>query len=475
MNPNNGATNVSQTSPSYRWENVSGATVYRILVSQNSDFSGYSETTRSCDSTCFTDTISSTSYNRALNNADFTYYWKVRAGNPNSGGIWSQESSFRTAPASRVLLLLHGLNSDGDTWERFVGNQFADNCPQLTANTSNNALINDGGTAQANNDGILCYRLDFGAFDRVAEQRQGVENITCDNGNNCSGDWSTFQQLGQEVRGAVRFIRDNHGQNAQVVLLGHSRGGLAARAFLQGNSTERANVVGLVTTGTPHRGSPLGRIWQYLTDNCVDMDGNGSGESHNNARGAWFGSNCESDWEAAKVVLNRSGLDIRAPSVNYLSDQSQAIINLNSVIGHLPNISYATLVYNGAEFGILARVPLMTNGYSIFDRQGADAGDQVSKGNNSAQEAILGNANNTGAPPETDAYLGDGIVPATRQRLDNIDGWSRALVPMDERNNGRVSRGDGIATHGVLHTEEPDQVEDITNALNAVYGRIGWN
>jgi triacylglycerol esterase/lipase EstA (alpha/beta hydrolase family) len=39
-----------------------------------------------------------------------------------------------------------------------------------------------------------------------------------------------------------------------IVLLGHSRGGLAARSFMQGGYENKNSVLSMITTGTPHKG-----------------------------------------------------------------------------------------------------------------------------------------------------------------------------------------------------------------------------
>lgn len=75
------------------------------------------------------------------------------------------------------------------------------------------------------------------------------------------GDYSTFTDLGSEVEAAINAISLIEGDNSKIILVGHSRGGLAATRFLQkGNSSVKNKVAGLVTTGTPHSGSRFGRL-----------------------------------------------------------------------------------------------------------------------------------------------------------------------------------------------------------------------
>jgi len=395
-----------------------------------------------------------------------------RTVNPHGGEQFGDKEQRAAGYRDRetVVLLLHGLNSNAGTWNDLVTNHptFGNHCPSISVNTigeltSLNGKINIGVNRTKEYEGVFCYRLNFGASDTAAGQDQGLENVTCDSTTNgCGGDWSTFNQLGQEVQAAVNFIKDRQGHETQIILLGHSRGGLAARAFLQSSVAKRANenrsvrdnTVSMITTGTPHRGSPFGRIYQYMAGNCINDDG---------TRNTTENSNCEQDWKAMSYLLSE-GLDIRRPSINYLSDNSTNIIRLNNNVTDLPNIDYGTLVYNGVPFGILGTK--FTIEYSVFDRELInDVKEQISNANTtkavdmSAQEAILGAANNVGNPPDT--HVGDGIVPANRQQLDNIDNWPQSLTVNEVLNSDEV-----------LHTDEPEQRADITAALDALYDRL---
>ena len=77
------------------------------------------------------------------------------------------------------------------------------------------------------------------------------------------GDGSTFSELGAEVGAAVDWIRRRHDVGT-LIFVGHSRGGLAARAYLQSLETRLPFRTGLFTIGTPHMGSPFGRTWWWL-------------------------------------------------------------------------------------------------------------------------------------------------------------------------------------------------------------------
>jgi flagellar hook assembly protein FlgD len=91
--PNNEATGIDVSNPSFSWDNVSGATHYQIVISQFNDFRGFSENTGQCDSTCFVENTSSIPYNRELV-AGTTYYWKVKPIADGRTSTWSQIWSF---------------------------------------------------------------------------------------------------------------------------------------------------------------------------------------------------------------------------------------------------------------------------------------------------------------------------------------------------------------------------------------------
>jgi len=78
--------------------------------------------------------------------------------------------------------------------------------------------------------------------------------------------WSQGRPVGPisvavgELREVIRIVHDIFG-NRSIALIGHSRGGLVARKFMEsGDKSIRA----LITIGTPHKGSTLSRIEKVL-------------------------------------------------------------------------------------------------------------------------------------------------------------------------------------------------------------------
>ncbi len=94
LSPANNAT-IDTTTPTLKWEFVSGASVYRVVLSENESFTGLSGDGKSCtDNSCQTDKTSSTNYSVGSGlTIEFgkTYYWKVR---DDASGQWSDSDNF---------------------------------------------------------------------------------------------------------------------------------------------------------------------------------------------------------------------------------------------------------------------------------------------------------------------------------------------------------------------------------------------
>lgn len=348
--------------------------------------------------------------------------------------------SFAAFTAERVVLLLHGMNSSPATWDDLKSAYF-DTCPVIFAGVPK-------ATAKLNSQGARCYRVDFGQFDEAGDP--GLENarqFAIDNGMDLAGDFSTFGNLGTEVKEAIHGILSKH-PNAYVTLLGHSRGGLAARAFLQKPvaSIEKSRVAALITTGSPHAGSRLGRIYRYIKTYLLDANGNRIGAND--------GGDNEEDWEVvdflikdAYFLIPKDRIDVRRPTINYLADNSPQIADLQAGRNNLPaGIHYGQMAYKGVNLGLLSDTKV--GYYSVFDRPFIpDIGEQLSP---SSERCLLGafpvsgGCRLNGHTPAD--YKGDGIVRA----VDQLAGLPGAL-----------NWSPAIADPRVLHTGEPGQTNDI--------------
>jgi pimeloyl-ACP methyl ester carboxylesterase len=387
-----------------------------------------------------------------------TYYVRVKAWRDIYTGDYAFVSSFSTTASNtpqsdRVVLLLHGLNSDPTTWDRLITNRYDGRCSTVFGGvfTENNPTL----------DGEACFAVRFGSQDWPSHENwhspeYGLKGIRCDNiSTGCKGDYTRIfnngeNDLGVEVRQAINRIRLLKGAGVKIVLLGHSRGGLAARAALQspyeyGHDLDA--VVGLITTGTPHNGSPFGKIYRYLADNCFS---NG---------GPVYSGSCLDDWEAAVDLRDRipnADLDIQKPALNFLSPLSndiQAIANTKyRLIAR--GLEIKMLSYTGQYLGHLG------TGYSAWEHSGGQGYNQFSE--QSKRYILCDNVTTCSIPPCSDPihcrteydveFLGDGIVPLSSQAPSDIGG-----VNTTPDNSGSV-----------YHVDEPKRVNDLNAALNGL-------
>lgn len=91
-------------SAQFSWYPSGSQPTYRIVISQNPEFSGFvdSNGSSSCkDNTCFTATTSSTSYTKSLSCTGHKYYWKVRSNDKTgASGFQYPARSFTTSGPS---------------------------------------------------------------------------------------------------------------------------------------------------------------------------------------------------------------------------------------------------------------------------------------------------------------------------------------------------------------------------------------
>ena len=293
-----------------------------------------------------------------------------------------------TAPA---FLFLHGLASDETTWNDVVDALFDGQYQTIL----DGAVIDSGHGTSASNSLGICFRIRFGSDRAVGVDEDGLHSKLYHN-----GDGATFNMLGDDVWNAVLAIRRTN-PSRPIILVGHSRGGLAARSFLQQavSSSSHSAVTALLTIGTPHLGSPLGRVYQWLVDHPEDECG--------------FNDPCKQDWDVYGDLKFCSGvfgkpLDAGAPSIKYLAPSSTELSTLNAMVSNLSyrDIVYGQIVSVDVPFGeLFEKYGVM---WDIMTRQ-----IQFPDLSNGAIAHIL-NGNSR------DIYIGDGVVPQTSQRMQNI-------------------------------------------------------
>ena len=360
------------------------------------------------------------------------------------------------------------MNSNTGTWDTFVNAGFSGSATDIRDR------VFHGPAPTPNAKGVYCYRLQFGYYD-AASTRMGLEGVTATNSpgylndpNNplsrC-GDFETFDELGQEIDDAITLLLGRH-LSAEIVLVGHSRGGLAARAFLQKPaplafpkpppSPTKAAIVGLLTTSSPHLGSRMGRVYEWLQTHQ-------RGEPGTDA----------DDWDVVDFLnqaiifipptqftpgytTTKPTIDVRRPVIMDVADDSVAIYSLNArtSLQELPTgIINGEIVHYKAPLGLMSLSPIK---YSVLDSSLVSPGglllEQLSS---NAVSFILG-------PDNTPNSLrGDGLIPAENQRFTQLSGFSGiALLPHV------------VTADEVVHTDAPHRTFDLLARLKVV--APGW-
>lgn len=352
----------------------------------------------------------------------------------------------------QAILLLHGLASSPDTWSAMVNDDsfFDGKCTILAKNESASGFEGE------NQNGPTCFNLKFGSLDRnVQHSAKGLDNLRCNSALGCNGDFTSFDGLGLEVEFAIGQIIEHLGNDVDIFLFGHSRGGLAARAYLQNQTLSyKPYVKGFATTGSPHQGSPLGRFYKYMEDNCTPK-----------SIYRQDGDHCEDNWEVIEMLNGTRtyfGFDIgleyqmelQAPSVDFLSPESEAITKLNNNISQLSTLVIGQLTYSGTTFGILSKDAGLAKYYDLYKYGTLFAGDHP-------HPDTLRYIENG----ETrESFIGDGIVPVKSQRLSYL---------LENEGINITVAGNQDAPN-ILHTEETKRVSDINWLFERLYQSLDW-
>ncbi|MDD5275906.1 MAG: hypothetical protein PHR16_07465 [Methylovulum sp.] len=337
---------------------------------------------------------------------------------------------YQRVQSSHVVLFLHGMNSTAETWNDAASQYYEGICADIFNGRSHVA-------AKANAQNSYCYRVNFGAYDATSTNK-GLENAWdyAQALGATSGDFSTFNQLGAEVNKAINAIKRQL-PNPQILFVAHSRGGLAARAFLQqpAYSQNKANVVGLITTGTPHKGSRLGRIYKYMVADMMNADG--SRKTDADSVNDWHVVGFLNGSEESFFFTNPTPLDARRPVIDYLADNNALIKKLNKNQSALPAIKYGAISYANVDLGQLGLL------YQLFAGSGADIFPKLST---PAEIAIKGHSADGNPKPSSD-YMGDGIVTVQSQEALAANAKKKRYTPFFH----------------IYHTDEPKQTADIAD------------
>jgi hypothetical protein len=290
--------------------------------------------------------------------------------------------------------------------------------------------------------------------------------------------------LGHEIEDAITVLLDpvKHPENkfGQIVLLGHSRGGLSARAFLEGSSANKSAVIGLLTTSSPHLGSRMGRISDWLTLHPRHESGSNGQELLVAPPGSQIGDPLvpinQQDWDTVDFLISpnpsilggtatvtKPVLDVRRPVIMDMADNSLALMGLNNSmqVASLPaNIKYGEIAYQKANFGLLS---IGFFNYSVFGNGGATivGTDYLSL---NAETFLL---NGLGLDDPT--YIGDGLIPAGRQVFTQLSGFPQ---PSDSSQPNKIPRLIN-SIDLVVHTGAPSQIADLSKQLRLL-APPGW-
>lgn len=150
--------------------------------------------------------------------------------------------------------------------------------------------------------GYQCNR-GFWRWQRARLERAGWTVATL----NLDPVFAPIDSYGALIHGRIEEICAATGA-AQVVLVGHSMGGLAARAYLRRSGTAR--VAKLITLGTPHQGSRLARLGRG--PNAREMEPGSAWLAALNAPGA--------------APLPADSVSLRSPYDNYVMPQDNALL-----------------------------------------------------------------------------------------------------------------------------------------------------
>ena len=296
-----------------------------------------------------------------------------------------------TAPQPEtVYLLLHGLNSDPDTWNAVNDELFDNQCRTL-----------QGDDRDLNLPTVKCYRYHFKTRTTNGEVWE-------------NGDGSNYHQLGQEVGLALSSL-EQVANPTSVIIIGHSRGGLSARAYLQSDAFFPTYPIGLLTIGTPHQGSPFGLIKHWM-----NLKGYGR-------RSIFFSALhfvVSPSTGYLTTVLDDTGLpaeDTRANAINTLNRDVSSLSGKIDVFGQITSTGL-DLGENSAGY-----LDLLHNTKVAFILPGSI---------HEMRDYIEQNLHH----PEW--KTGDGIVPYASQQMQNIPGFDTGGAPLWHGQLSRIPHAD---------------------------------
>lgn len=143
--------NVSLSSVYFNWNSIN-ASNYRIVISQNAQFSGFVDTNAGSyckDNTCYTATTTNNYLYKSLSQQGQTYYWKIRANN-STGAIWSDRSYFTTTGTATLTGASLKFPATGSGWSHTSGSPYHKTYTWKGFNGNTSKAINDSNALDLN-------------------------------------------------------------------------------------------------------------------------------------------------------------------------------------------------------------------------------------------------------------------------------------------------------------------------------------
>jgi pimeloyl-ACP methyl ester carboxylesterase len=209
-----------------------------------------------------------------------------------------------------AILLIHGLAGASSTWNTLISAM--DNSPyQYVSNYKviheykQKRIISSNQNIKQSSKKSLVFTLDFS-----------------DNQN------LSFNEQGEEVALVISKIRSDYKVD-NIILIGHSMGGLAARAYI--NNYGPVGIKGLITVTSPHLGSYLG----YLRDVYYRCKGfqpilKTMKLFFSSVYGPKLPDLCDGVAMINTLANMFEGLDLSSAAVGYLTPDSDEMLELNS-------------------------------------------------------------------------------------------------------------------------------------------------
>ena len=171
-----------------------------------------------------------------------------------------------TVTTSYPIILVHGLNSDDTTWSKWGGwlNSYGGTLSAIDKlhifSTGDNSNLSTKGDPQSNCQPTTSDFFETRFWYACDPKGQYFTQNFADSKN------TSFFAQALQLKEIVNAVTKLTGKD-KVVLVGHSMGGLAARAYVQFFNDNK--VYGIITIGTPHLGAypitNMGNIGNWLT------------------------------------------------------------------------------------------------------------------------------------------------------------------------------------------------------------------